>query len=266
MLIRTPGRADFRGTDGDVYNLLSAKNVSLNVQTKFSDFHMKRTLLHGSHMSQVYVTVRTGQTGRILKIAFNATDAPAKVVAHVEEAGRFLTLSTGAITNEDTKVRVEDDKTLVVETPKWILKAQVSAFPYGKRNAQKRLIDVAIRPQPGYKPDVDQVAPHGIVGQSFDGDAIAISGAMDEHIDGSEATEKTTKAQAEGAIEGVIADYKMPSAFATNFKYSRFDAVQATVRNISALTGIRTARTARTARAAAGVLAFKTEVVEQTVA
>ena len=35
----------------------------------------------------------------------------------------------------------------------------------------------------------------------------------------------TTTAQGEGAIEGVISDYEMRSAFDTRFKFSRFDDV-----------------------------------------
>eukprot|EP00966_Prymnesium_polylepis_P275446 6364243-Prymnesium_polylepis.1 len=40
---------------------------------------------------------------------------------------------------------------------------------------------------------------------------------------------------AEGAIEGVLADYRVVSEFRTDFKFSRFDATWAPVRNVSAL-------------------------------
>lgn len=44
---------------------------------------------------------------------------------------------------------------------------------------------------------------------------------------------------AEGAIEGHAADYKMPSKFATSFKFSRFDADTAAPRDTSKLSGFK---------------------------
>ena len=44
-------------------------------------------------------------------------------------------------------------------------------------------------------------------------------------------------AKAEGAIEGTLEDYRMASDFATAFRFSRFDARAAPVRNVSALGG-----------------------------
>lgn len=41
----------------------------------------------------------------------------------------------------------------------------------------------------------------------------------------------------QGAIEGTIWDYKMASAYATEFKYSRFDLRHAETRDTSKLTG-----------------------------
>ena len=61
-----------------------------------------------------------------------------------------------------------------------------------------------------------QVAPHGLLGQTFDGDGVAIDGAIDDYS----AKVVVTKAMGEGAIEGVAADYELPSAspFSTKFK------------------------------------------------
>ena len=46
----------------------------------------------------------------------------------------------------------------------------------------------------------------------------------------------------EGAIEGVAADYEMPSKWATEFKYSRFGKVAAPPRDVSTLTGKKVKR------------------------
>ena len=51
--------------------------------------------------------------------------------------------------------------------------------------------------------------------------------------------ELTTEAQAEGAIEGMGDDYKVADFFGTDFKYKRFDAVEAAPRNISTLSGAK---------------------------
>ena len=79
------------------------------------------------------------------------------------------------------------------------------------------------------------VAPHGLIGQTFDGSDGGVDGAVDpkpqlgEHM--------TTRAMAEGSIEGVWQDYVMPSPFATSFKFSRFGVTKAPPRNVTALTG-----------------------------
>ena len=81
------------------------------------------------------------------------------------------------------------------------------------------------------------VAPHGLIGQTFDGSDVGVDGAVDpkpqlgEHV--------TTKAMAEGSIEGVWQDYVMPSPFATSFKFSRYNLTKAAPRNVTALTGRR---------------------------
>ena len=82
-----------------------------------------------------------------------------------------------------------------------------------------------------------QVAPHGIVGQSFDGDGIGIIGARDPVPRAG--TNLTTTAMAEGAIEGTWRDYVMASEYDTAFKFSRFGATFAAPRDTTALTGER---------------------------
>jgi len=86
-----------------------------------------------------------------------------------------------------------------------------------------------------YDADSDPVAPHGLIGQSYDGDAIAIDGKQDDYRSSDDVM--TTEAQAEGAIEGTGVDYMMSGPFATDFKYSRFNAVKAAHRDVSRLSG-----------------------------
>ena len=85
------------------------------------------------------------------------------------------------------------------------------------------------------------VWPHGIIGQSFDGSNVAVSGKHDNY---GEAPEFTTSAQAEGAIEGDYTDYIVSAPFANDFKYARFDARGFVApRNVSLLSGTKTAAT-----------------------
>jgi len=120
---------------------------------------------------------------------------------------------------------------LRVKTDKWEMAATRSQFPFAHLNRGKVLLDVEIAAL--YDADSDTVAPHGIFGQAYDGDKIAVDGALDTERD----SVTTTKAQAEGAIEGTWKDYKMASKFATRFKYARFDAASAKPRDVSKLTG-----------------------------
>ena len=86
------------------------------------------------------------------------------------------------------------------------------------------------------------VWPHGLIGQSFDGSKVAVSGKLDNYGD---APEFVTSAQAEGAIEGHYTDYIVSAPFANDFKYARFDAKEyVPPRNVSLLTGAKAAATA----------------------
>lgn len=232
------GRADFRGEDGAVYNLLSAKDFALNVGIKYADFHMKHALVHGSAMDAVYVVART-TSGSILKVQFNATATEHHVAATVQHGATSTKVGAGKAFDLDGHHISVSDRALTVSTPKWTLRAASAAFPYASKNPGKVLLDVTLTPAQGYVPDNDIVAPHGIIGQSYDGDNVGINGAIDAAAETTKEAEMTTHAQAEGAIEGAITDYKMQAPFATEFAYSRFDAISASRRDPKKLTGKR---------------------------
>ena len=83
------------------------------------------------------------------------------------------------------------------------------------------------------------VAPHGIIGQSFDGSQLAVTGKQDQYTD---APEFTTSAQAEGAIEGNYTQYMLAAPFATTFAYDRFGATtHVAPRDAKALSGFKVA-------------------------
>ena len=86
--------------------------------------------------------------------------------------------------------------------------------------------------------DKAKVAPHGLIGQSFDGDDVAVIGKTDDY----KGLEITTSAMGEGAIEGTHADYLVEDKFSTDFEFSRFGKTDAAPRNVSGLTGNKVKR------------------------
>ena len=239
------GRADLRGEDGAIYNFLSASNVSMNVKTVKADFHWKEQLVHGTRIGAVYWTLKAAD-GSHVTVKYESTEEAAPKAAFVAVDGKpATTVSVNkAFTHQDVRV-AHTSAGLIVTDARWTMAATPAHFPYAKKNKKKYLLD--IQASPLYNSDADPVAPHGIVGQSFDGDGVAVDGARDAEDDA--VVERTTKAQAEGAIEGTVSDYQMEDAFATEFKYSRFNGVPAPHRDVSKLTGVKHAGKAKTARA-----------------
>ena len=94
-------------------------------------------------------------------------------------------------------------------------------------------MNIAAGPAAGYDVDSDPVAPHGIIGQTYDRDNIAVDGKHDDY----HADVVYTSAMAEGAIEGKAADYKLAGKFDTNFKFSVFSASKAAPRDVTKLSG-----------------------------
>jgi hypothetical protein len=225
-------RADFRGQDKTVFNFLSAKNMSFNILIVEADFAWAKRTVHGTKMVAAYWTVRT-KKGKILNIAFDA--AQKETYGVVTEEGHFpvnVREDQPPLKIDDVQVELSNKK-LTVTTERWRIAAKKSPFPFPRLplNKNKVLLDIEVAPL--YDADADLVAPHGIFGQAYDGDLIAVNGKIDQE----RGSETTTKAQAEGAIEGTWEDYIVKTPFETKFKYSRFDAVTAPHRDVSKLTG-----------------------------
>jgi hypothetical protein len=81
------------------------------------------------------------------------------------------------------------------------------------------------------------VAPHGILGQAYDGDGLAVNGRQDVYP---ASGEFTTSAMAEGAIEGTADDYEMASPFEYTFRYTRFGLKSASPRDASQFKRLKT--------------------------
>jgi len=112
----------------------------------------------------------------------------------------------------------------------------VQAVPECSGQSGKALLNIHIEPL--YDADSDIVAPHGLIGQSYDGDGQPVDGKMDDYSE----QEVTTEAMAEGAIEGSASDYKMGGKWVTEFKFGRFDSHAAPHRDASKLLGPKPVR------------------------
>lgn len=85
----------------------------------------------------------------------------------------------------------------------------------------------------------------GLLGQTFDADGLPVHGKRDSYDrldDGTLTKDRkgaggivSTKALAEGAIEGTAEMYRVTKPFATHFTFSRYGAREAPPRNVSLL-------------------------------
>jgi len=246
------GKADFKGENNTIYNMLSARNLSVNVRFMYDDFVLPRRLVHGSYMQAIYMTIRSycpscaSSWGNVKAIRdFN--------IEYTANGGQAVVRQVGTGSAHNKKWVVDDSSgqlkfgNVLISCPKrhmvevtdgrWTITAVDKEFPNPSANPGKKLLHVKLEPAAGYNVDHDPTSPHGIIGQSYDGDDVGVSGAEDDYRKA--AVEMSTTAQAEGAIEGTYEDYKMEDPFSTDFKYSRYDQVQASRRDVKSLSGVR---------------------------
>jgi len=230
-----------RGENNTWYNFLSARNTSVNVLFVHADFHNPYKLVHGSRMSKLGMVIRTALTGQLLQIDFNASATGVQRARVHTASGDSFVDHASAYTFENVKLIMRERKmgslghgmALSITTGNWEVNVWSKRFPNPAANPGKALLNVAVSAT--YDADHDVVAPHGLVGQSYDGDGVAVDGNVDDYT----GKEVTTQAMAEGAIEGTAAEYKVSGPFATDFKYTRFDATAAKARDVSKLTGVK---------------------------
>ena len=255
LMLAHGGKADFRGTDKGIYNFLSAKNLSLNVMIEFADFylhdtdHPRHKLVHGSFLTQAHVVAMTGG-GRTVHASYWASKIGSLNIGWINATiDSQQAFSLGPHTTkviDDVSLHM-DYSSLHVTTGEWELAVTPQAVERSVAGPVRR-IDVQMTPR--VAESRLSVPPHGVIGQSWDGDNKAVFGKEDEFpVRG----EYTTSAMAEGAIEGVTTDYLMSSPYATDFKYSRFGLAHASPRDVSGLTG-RVKAAAPLASGGAGVM------------
>jgi len=247
------GRADFKGDHLAWYNMLSARNTSLNVLFVHDDFRNPNKLVHGSAMKSAAWKLRSNVTGRVVTVEYNASATlPSRALVRISDSTVGVWVGHGGkpFRLENIVVEMKEKKqhglgkrgwvgsALTVSSGLWRTNVWNRPFPNAGANPGKMLLNIHIEPL--YDPEKDTVAPHGLIGQSYDGDGQAVNGATDDY--GSR--EVTTQAMAEGALEGTASDYQMAQKFAVDFRFSRFDSLAAKPRDVSKLTGSKPLRKA----------------------
>ena len=246
-----------RGADWGYFNVLSHPNVSLNVQFRPYTFDTpwSRMQVNGSFINNAFWTLRTPETGCELRVHFHARrPREANLTITDPEAwgggwmGSILGLDrqlflrenvNGSFAIEGISIALRN-KVLTVETPLWRMVAK-SMRSYPHVGVHRISVQVSsLYPVCGGH----RVAPHGILGQTFDCDGKATNGNYDRYkrLDDGRLVQSrvqggtvTTQAQGEGALEGTIGDYQLRDWSHTAFAFSRFDGGRMTPRNASAL-------------------------------
>jgi len=241
-------RADFRGRHGAIFNFLSAQNLSVNVLIENASFYLREApeyanvTVHGTMITEVYIVARTTK-GQLFNVTYSAnlvneqnygteavaatcsslyTDAPSAKPSHPAPHRK-------AICDEVTVTR--SYSTMHLAAPDWQL--SISPRPvFDRISGAHHRMDLRIKL---VTPEAKlPTAPHGIIGQSWDGDGLATDGQVDVYPR-TEGAVFTTYAMAEGAIQGSASDYEVATAYDTRFKYSRYGTHGSPPRNASSL-------------------------------
>jgi hypothetical protein len=249
------GKTDVKGIDGEVCNLHQAANASLNARFTYANFTLapedpragEVIEVQGSFLTGAYAGFRTttstttsGAAAVLVRVEFDGSrPGEAHVVVTSEASGAVLTdLWTGeedgplAVGRVKVQVKAATPVALIMSNDEWkytIVPGTYRAFPSGLRRPRIDVLVAALA-----DPLEAKVAPHGLIGQGYDG--LHIEGNKDNYVPNAHGVH-VTSAQGEGAIEGSIRDYVVSGAdpFSTFFKFSRFDAAVAPPRDTSKL-------------------------------
>ena len=181
------GEADFRGEDGGIYAMLHHSGLAVNVLFEACAFFLSDLTLkvRGTFVTDIFVKAVT-ESGRIVRIEFTPNMPPTPLVYGID-GGKALQLRPGSppVTLEDVSLwmtKGERAETLHVRTGGWAIDAAARLI-WQTATPGKKQVDLSFAPlRDPLAPNAATgkvVAPHGLIGQSFDGDNIAIDGKKD---------------------------------------------------------------------------------------
>jgi len=244
------GRTDIKGHDGAFINMHQVANLSLNARFTFANFTLAsddpRSIevheVQGSFLTKAFITARTlvGGVAAFVTVEYGS-ERPFMALVRVKAAldrlneQKWIGKEDGPIVVGDVEVEMRPGTPveLTVGDGRWLYSVKPGTYNTAATGARKTRIDVAVTALTN--PLAAAVAPHGILGQGFDGRHI--EGAKDNYVPNAKGV-FVTSAQGEGAIEGKIDDYLIDplDPFSTNFKFGRFEKTTAPPRDISQLT------------------------------
>jgi hypothetical protein len=252
---------DFKGEHKKVYNILSTTNMTVNGRISHDTFYttsatvVEPVLVHGSYFTEAFINMAIGEN-RTMQIACKAGKEQTSTLVVVDGHPHSLGIESQLAVSDDQSFSISSTKTasdnkkhttatvkyvgaeiagekqVVVANDEWVVGIKAVYYPLRERNQDKQRLDISLQPT---TLKLGKVAPHGLIGQTFDMDNVAVDGARDNY------DEKvvTTHAMGEGAIEGVAEDYEISPSnpYSPTFKYSRWHLIEAAPRDITKLKG-----------------------------
>ena len=181
------GEADFRGEDGGIYAMLHHSGLAVNALFEACAFFLSDLVLkvRGTFVTDVFIKAVTEVTGRAIRIEFTPNMPPTPIVHGLEGGTRRVLPGQPPLVVEDLSIavtRTDYSEALHVRTAGWAIDATARLIQRSATSG-KQQVDLTFAPlrdplAPNPKTG-KVVAPHGLVGQSFDGDGIAIDGKKD---------------------------------------------------------------------------------------
>jgi len=235
---------DFKGEDKVVYSMFSARGFAVNARFDHDVYSLGDTEVHGSFITKAYVSVQLPGQKDAVQISFDATRPDLAQLA-IGRRRTGLAISPFGVNEANIDTFTQDELVVTLSKPHmntavlevsdgfWRVVCKARLYPYSTTNKEKKRLDISFSQL--NKDAAAKVAPHGLVGQTFDGDNIAVDGAQDDY----QGKVVVTKAMGEGAIEGTASDYAVPTPFSVDFAYSRFYAEVAAPRDVSKLAGLK---------------------------
>ena len=215
------GYADFRGRNNTLFNVFSVPHLSLAMRTMDAITLMPRpSLVYGSFFTEAHFVTTTFPSRYETHVSIYSNESGFRVY----NAEQQITLNCARpwcdFQMEDVRF-FSKSRTIVVLARGWEFRITKPRVEYPTKNSPCRRLEVSIRPR-SQTADFHQTftwAPHGLLGQSFDSNRLAVDGRQTNF----EVAVVNMTEQAEGAIEGTYEDYIVFAPFDTEFRFSRYE-------------------------------------------
>lgn len=216
LVFRNGGEADFRGIHNTYFNYISVPDLSVNVKVEESVFKLENAIVNGTFLTELHTFAIVGGAKRkTLKVSHLCSQ-----ITHQQWGWRMVNGSCGghhfylgphsAKSCEEAQLSV-DLSSFTIELFGWKIVSTVQPV-YGRITGPKFRLDVRVKgPVTNHS--------HGLLGQSYDVKYTRMGGKQDVYPT---VGNFTTKAQAEGAIEGIYTDYVTQNGYDPVFKFSKF--------------------------------------------